>query len=48
MIGLLSFSFITGLLYGRFSKAKASIHFSDNLIVRDFKDDTSFNVSFNE
>ncbi|MGB0891766.1 MAG: ion channel [Flavobacteriaceae bacterium] len=39
MIGLLSFSFITGLLYGRFSKAKASIHFSDNLILRDFKDD---------
>ena len=38
MIGLLSFSFITGLLYGRFSKAKASIHFSDHLIVRDFKE----------
>ena len=38
MIGLLSFSFITGLLYGRFSKAKAAIHFSDNLILRDFKE----------
>lgn len=38
MIGLLSFSFITGLLYGRFSKAKAAIHFSNNLIVRDFKE----------
>ena len=37
MIGLLSFSFITGLLYGRFSKPKASIHFSENLILRDFK-----------
>lgn len=36
MIGLLSFSFITGLLYGRFSKPKASIRFSDNIIVRDF------------
>lgn len=39
MIGLLSFSFITGLLYGRFSKAKASIRFSENLILRDFKKD---------
>ncbi|MGY0406779.1 MAG: ion channel [Polaribacter sp.] len=39
MIGLLSFSFITGLLYGRFSKPKASIKFSKNLIVRDFKKD---------
>lgn len=37
MIGLLSFSFITGLLYGRFSKAKAAIRFSDHVIVRDFK-----------
>ncbi len=38
MIGLLSFSFITGLLYGRFSKAKAAIRFSDHIIVRDFKE----------
>lgn len=37
MIGLLSFSFITGLLYGRFSKPKANIEFSENLILRDFK-----------
>jgi len=37
MIGLLSFSFITGLLYGRFSKPKASIKFSDNIILREFK-----------
>lgn len=36
MIGLLSFSFITGLLYGRFSKPKAAIKFSDNFIIRDF------------
>lgn len=36
MIGLLNFSFITGLLYGRFSKPKASIKFSKNLILRDF------------
>jgi inward rectifier potassium channel len=38
MIGLLSFSFITGLLYGRFSKPKASLKFSENLILRDFKE----------
>ena len=36
--GLLSFSFVTGLLYGRFSKPKASIKFSDNIIYRDFKE----------
>jgi inward rectifier potassium channel len=38
MIGLLSFSFITGLLYGRFSKPRAAIKFSDKLILREFKD----------
>ncbi|WP_439128380.1 ion channel [Polaribacter sp.] len=36
MIGLLSFSFITGLLYGRFSKPKANVKFSHNLILRKF------------
>ncbi|AXG70966.1 inward rectifier potassium channel Kirbac3.1 [Kordia sp. SMS9] len=36
--GLLSFSFVTGLLYGRFSKPKASIQFSENIIYRDFKE----------
>lgn len=39
LIGLTSFSFITGLLYGRFSKPRASIRFSDNLIIRDFKEE---------
>ncbi len=38
MIGLLCFSFITGLLYGRFSKPKAAIKFSDTMILRPFKD----------
>jgi inward rectifier potassium channel len=38
MIGLLGFSFITGLLYGRFSKPKSAVKFSKNLIVRDFKE----------
>lgn len=39
MIGLLSFSFITGLLYGRFSQPKANIKFSDNIILREFKNE---------
>jgi inward rectifier potassium channel len=38
LIGLLSFSFITGLLYGRFARPSASVRFSDNIIYRDFKD----------
>lgn len=38
LIGLLSFSFITGLLYGRFSKPKAKIKFSKNIVVRDFEE----------
>lgn len=36
LLGLLMFSFITGLLYGRFSKPKASIRFSEHVIYRDF------------
>lgn len=41
MLGLLSFSFITGLLYGRFAKPRAAIRFSDNLVLRDFKNGTA-------
>lgn len=37
LIGLLSFSFITGLLYGRFSRPSASVRFSHNMVFRDFK-----------
>lgn len=37
LIGLLSFSFITGLLYGRFSKPKSSIRFSEHMVLRDHK-----------
>ncbi|MDH7448266.1 ion channel [Aquimarina sp. 2201CG14-23] len=37
LIGLLSFSFITGLLYGRFSKPKSSIRFSDVMVLRKHK-----------
>ncbi|WP_111706384.1 ion channel [Lutibacter citreus] len=36
LVGLLSFSFITGLLYGRFSKPKAAVRFSENIILRKF------------
>lgn len=35
MMGLLSFSFITGLLYGRFSQPKANIRFSNTIVVRE-------------
>ncbi len=38
LIGLLSFSFVTGLLYGRFAKPKASIKFSENMVYREHKD----------
>ncbi len=37
LVGLLSFSFITGLLYGRFSKPKSSIKFSDVIVLREHK-----------
>ncbi len=37
LIGLLSFSFITGLLYGRFSKPRANIQFSDSIILKEHK-----------
>lgn len=36
-LGLLSFSFFTGLLYGRFSRPKAAIRFSDTFVIRPFK-----------
>lgn len=36
LIGLLLFAFLTGLLYGRFSKPKASIRFGESIILRDF------------
>lgn len=35
-VGLSMFSFLTGLIYGRFSKPKASIRFSENIVLRDF------------
>ena len=40
-LGLLSFSFFTGLLYGRFSKPKAAIRFSNTFVIRRFKNETA-------
>ncbi|WP_340198444.1 ion channel [Ascidiimonas sp. W6] len=37
LVGLLSFSFITGLLYGRFSKPRSFVKFSDQMVLRPFK-----------
>lgn len=38
LAGLMSFSFITGLLYGRFSKPKSSVNFSKSIVLRNFED----------
>lgn len=47
LAGLMSFSFITGLLYGRFSKPKSSIRFSKSFVVRKFEENKAlmFRVS---
>ncbi|UZO79365.1 ion channel [Aquimarina sp. ERC-38] len=37
LIGLLSFSFVTGLLYGRFSRPKANVRFSSTIIIKEHK-----------
>lgn len=37
MTGLLAFAFATGILYGRFSKAKSKIVFSDKILVSPYK-----------
>ncbi|WP_258102992.1 ion channel [Marinoscillum sp. MHG1-6] len=37
MIGLLGFAFATGILYGRFSKAKSKIIFSDRILVSPYQ-----------
>ncbi|GGZ67496.1 ion channel [Algibacter mikhailovii] len=37
-VGLMFFAFTTGLLYGRFSKPRAAIRFSEDLVFRDFGD----------
>lgn len=42
--GFLSFSLMTGLLYGRFSKPVAKILFSSNAAIAPYKDITSFQI----
>ena len=41
LFGLLSFAIATGLFYGRFSKPKAHIIFSENAIIAPFQDGTA-------
>ena len=41
LIGLLSFAIVTGLFYGRFSKPKAYLRFSENAILAPYKDITA-------
>jgi inward rectifier potassium channel len=36
-VGLMSFALATGILYGRFSKAKANILFSENMVVSPYR-----------
>ena len=38
LVGLLSFAIATGLFYGRFSKPRAFLRFSENAIIAPFKD----------
>lgn len=38
LLGLLSFAVVTGLLYGRFSRPKAYLKFSENAVIAPFRD----------
>ncbi|MEL4308756.1 ion channel [Joostella sp. CR20] len=44
LVGLLSFSFTTGLLYGRFSKPKTLISFSRNFLIRPFENKSALMI----
>lgn len=44
--GFLTFAFITGLLYGRFTKPKANLSFSENAIVAPYKSITGLMFRF--
>lgn len=44
LFGLLSFAIATGLFYGRFSKPKAHIVFSENAIIAPFQDGTALMI----
>lgn len=42
MLGLMGFALVTGLLYGRFSKPKADIQYSNNAVIAPYTDVTGF------
>lgn len=42
MFGLLGFALATGILYGRFSRPKADIEYSNEALISPYKDHTSF------
>lgn len=42
MLGLMGFALVTGILYGRFSKPKADIQYSNNALVAPYQDMTGF------
>jgi inward rectifier potassium channel len=46
MSGFLSFAVATGLIYGRFSKPRAHLVFSDNALIGDYKDITALMFRF--
>lgn len=46
MVGLVGFAFGTGITYGRFSKAKTRIYFSDKALITPFKGGTAVKVRF--
>jgi inward rectifier potassium channel len=42
MLGLMGFALVTGLLYGRFSRPKAHIVYSDNALISPYKEGKAF------
>ncbi len=42
MLGLMGFALVTGILYGRFSKPKADIQYSNNALIAPYMDMTGF------
>jgi len=42
MLGLMGFALVTGILYGRFSKPKADLQYSNEAVVAPYKDITGF------
>ncbi|MES2515224.1 MAG: ion channel [Bacteroidota bacterium] len=42
MLGLMGFALVTGLLYGRFSKPKADIQYSNEAVIAPYGDNTGF------